>query len=123
MKSHHRRARSHSSRGVSQNADSFVQEASRVSRNDYALPEVLDLTAAEPLATALLKMSHAEILIDASHVLRLDAPCLQVLVAAATLWRSNGNAFKLGEMSPRFVEDVSRLGLALDALVNGVSSQ
>jgi chemotaxis protein CheX len=84
------------------------------------LPENLDQPAAAPLAEAFLKRVGEPLAIDASRVNRLGASCLQVLLAAARAWKSEGDALTLQDPSVRFLEDLNLLGLEPGTFLNGV---
>jgi len=78
------------------------------------LPAVLDLTAAAPLAKSLLSRRGAELSVDASRVNRVGAQCLQVLVAAAETWKTDGVGLRLVKPTPEFLEGSRLLGIHLD---------
>jgi chemotaxis protein CheX len=84
------------------------------------LPETLDMPAASSLAESFAKLVGEPLAVDASRVQRLGASCLQVLLAAARTWKTEGDALSLVEPSPRFLEDLNLLGLAPDTFLNGV---
>ena len=87
------------------------------------LPENLDLPAAARLADAFSKRVGDPLAIDASRVNRLGASCLQVLLAAARTWKSEGDALTLQNPSARFLEDLNLLGLEPATFLNGVIAQ
>jgi chemotaxis protein CheX len=78
------------------------------------LPKVLDLTAAAPLAQSLLSRRGAVLSVDASRVDRVGAQCLQVLLAAAATWKTDGVRFTLVKPSAEFLEGGRLLGIELD---------
>ena len=83
-------------------------------RRQLQLPQVLDLTAAAPLAQSLLSRRGADLIVDASRVQRVGAQCLQVLLAAAATWKADGARLRLVKPSDAFLE-VGRLsGINLD---------
>lgn len=62
------------------------------SPSDYILvdlPEVLDLSAATPLANRLLALRGKPLRLNAAHVRRLGGLCLQVLLAARLTWATD----------------------------------
>jgi chemotaxis protein CheX len=83
------------------------------------LPENLDLSAAAALAEAFAKHVGEPLAVDASRVNRLGASCLQVLLAAARTWKSEGDALTLQNGSSRFLEDLNLLGLDPKTCLNG----
>jgi len=82
------------------------------------LPAHLDLAAAAPLKAALLARRGGDLTLDGSSVSRLGALCLQVLLAAAATWRSDGRAFEVSSPSPGLEEGLLRMG-ARDMLLGG----
>ena len=89
----------------------------------FELPPALDLNAAGPLAEALLKHSGEDLALDGSKVQRLGASCLQVLLAAARTWASDGAALTLDNPTPRFVEDLRLLGFDAMTFFDGAKPQ
>lgn len=77
----------------------------------FALPEVLDLRAAGPLAQALRARRGQDLDVDASEVRRLGGLALQVLLAARNAWAEDGRMLALSNPSPAFVEGLERLGV------------
>ena len=86
----------------------------------FDLPENLDMPLAAPLAEQFLKLVGEPLAVDASRVQRLGASCLQVLLAAARTWKTEGDALTLANPSPRFLEDLHLLGLEPDTFLTGV---
>lgn len=80
------------------------------------LPPTLDPRAAQPLLDSLLALRAGPVAVDASAVERAGTPCLQVLLAAAAAWKSDGMAFRIAAPSPEFAKAVSLLGLTLEQL-------
>lgn len=78
------------------------------------LPEVLDLTAASPLAQSFLAHRGGELSVDASRVRRVGAQCLQVLVSAMTTWKADGARFSVDNPTEEFLEGCRLLGLRFD---------
>ena len=87
------------------------------------LPTALDLNAAGPLADTLLKHSGEDLILDGSKVQRLGASCLQVLLAAARTWASEGAALSLDNPTPRLVEDLRLLGFDALTFFDGATLQ
>ncbi|MDZ4373919.1 MAG: STAS domain-containing protein [Phenylobacterium sp.] len=75
-----------------------------------ALGESLDMTAAGPLAKALLSRRGQPLDLDASEVRRLGAQCLQVLLSAQATWAADGADFQVTSASPEFVEGLALMG-------------
>lgn len=78
------------------------------------LPEVLDLTAAAPLAQSFLSHRGSELFVDASAVRRIGAQCLQVLLAAAATWKADGMRLALEKPTEEFLEGSRLLGIQID---------
>ena len=77
-----------------------------------ALPPVLDLTAAGPLASELLARRGGPVVIDGSSVERLGAQCLQVLLSARATWSADGQTFSVEAPSGAFAATLAALGAA-----------
>jgi chemotaxis protein CheX len=78
------------------------------------LPEVLDLTAAAPLAQSFLSRRGTKLSVDASRVRRVGAQCLQVILAAATTWKADGVRLSLDKPTEEFLEGTRLLGIRFD---------
>lgn len=76
-----------------------------------ALPEVLDLVAAKPLAETLLSMRGSDLRIDASQVTRIGGQCLQVLLSAVSTWRADHAILKFTTPSAEFIGGLKLLGV------------
>lgn len=74
------------------------------------LTEVLDITAARPLAAELLALRGSPLIIDASGVQRLGGLCLQVLLSAQSTWSADGHDFSVTQPSPEFADSVAQFG-------------
>ena len=77
-----------------------------------ALPAVLDLTAAAPLAAEFMAHRGTPLMVDGSGVERLGAQCLQVLLAARMAWAADGHAFSIESPSGALAETLAGLGAA-----------
>jgi chemotaxis protein CheX len=77
-----------------------------------ALADVLDLTAAKPLADELAALRGRPVRLDATNVERLGALCLQVLLSARLTWASDGLPLTLAQASSAFAEQIQALGSA-----------
>lgn len=84
------------------------------------LADSLDLTAAAPLAAALLAARGKPATLDASGVRRLGAQCLQVLLAARALWSSDGLPWRVVDPSPEFADAAALMGCPDLALATSV---
>ena len=74
------------------------------------LAESLDLTAAAPLAGALLAARGAPVSLNASGVTRLGAQCLQVLLASRQTWSIDGQPWEVVDPSPEFADAAALMG-------------
>jgi len=80
------------------------------------LPRVLDLNAAAPLAAQLLAMRGVAAVIDGSHVERVGAQCLQVLLSALATWSADGALLEIVDLSQDFVDGLRLLGFSAGQL-------
>jgi anti-anti-sigma regulatory factor len=81
-------------------------------REPLALPQVLDLTAAQDLRDSMIRLSTEHgILLDASGVERMSTPCIQVLLAAGRAVDISGKSFKIVRASDVFRTAIADLGL------------
>jgi chemotaxis protein CheX len=83
----------------------------KAARNQLQLVEILDLTAAPPLAQSFLAQRGGELSVDASRVRRVGAQCLQVLVAAAATWKADGAHLRVINPTEEFLEGCRLLGV------------
>lgn len=79
--------------------------------NVVILDETLDLNAASELARTFTGLRGAPITVDPSHVGRMGAQCMQVLIAALKTWQSDGIYFAVTPGSEPFNEGLDLLGL------------
>jgi chemotaxis protein CheX len=75
------------------------------------LPETLNLSAAAPLARALLEQRGRDVVIDASQVQHLGAQCLQVLLSAASTWRAEKASLRIADRSAGFARGLEVFGI------------
>ena len=81
---------------------------------ELVLPARLDLPAAVPLAEAILAHRGQDLNLIAQDVLHLGTPCLQVLLAAAKSWRTDGRSLALASPSGAMIKQLDCFGLTLD---------
>lgn len=79
----------------------------------FALPPVMDLRAAAPLKEALQSRRGAPLDLDAAQVERVGGLCLQILLAAAAQWRTDGHVLRIVNASDAFAADMRRMGAQL----------
>ncbi|WP_072371059.1 STAS domain-containing protein [Hyphomicrobium sp. NDB2Meth4] len=77
------------------------------------LAEVLDLTAAAPLAQSLLPRRGSDLTIDASKVRRVGAQCLQVLLSAEATWKADGVRLTVENPTDEFLASSELLGIQI----------
>jgi chemotaxis protein CheX len=82
------------------------------------LPAVLDVCAAGSLHGALRGVRGRPVVLEAGSVQRLGGQCLQVLLAAAVVWRAEGVALRFGAVSEGFEAGLALLGFSVDGLLN-----
>ncbi len=75
------------------------------------LDEVLNLSAARPLAEALASTRGGNLDISAANVRHVGAQCGQVLVASLKAWVADGHTLRIVHKTPAFDESVRLLGL------------
>ena len=81
-----------------------------MSTDPLALGESLDMTAAAPLAKALIGRRGQPLVLDASDVRRLGGQCLQVLLSAQAAWAADGADFQVCSPSPEFLDGLALMG-------------
>lgn len=86
----------------------------KAARTQLQLPEILDLTAATPLAQSFLSQRGGGLSVDASRVRRVGAQCLQVLVAAVATWKADDAHLRVINPTEEFLEGCRLLGVHFD---------
>jgi chemotaxis protein CheX len=87
------------------------------------LVDALDMTAAGPLAKALLQARGKPVALDASNVRRVGGQCLQVLLSAQSTWAADGQPFEIVQPTPEFAEGLALMGATHLCPTEGVPSQ
>ena len=87
------------------------------------LPEILDLSAAGPLAAEFLSHRGEALRVDASRVERIGGQCLQVLLCAANTWKADAVPLAIVGASSGFTDGLARLGVAPVELIDGELTQ
>lgn len=85
----------------------------------YVLPAILDLKAAIPLVEGLLAQRGSDLTVDASHVERLGAQSLQILLSAVSTWHAEGFAIEFQDASEPFVQSLELFGIDSEDFLNG----
>jgi chemotaxis protein CheX len=88
-------------------------ESCKKENGRVVLASVLDLRAAAPLTEELLEQRGDDLIIDASKVERIGAPCFQVLLSAVKTWAVAGHTIALFDESSAFSEAATHLGVCL----------
>jgi chemotaxis protein CheX len=83
------------------------------------LAEVLDLSAAGPLARALLERRGRPTVIDARLARRPGAQCLQVLLSAIRTWESDAVPLAFANCGPLLIEHLRFLGIEPTVFTDG----
>ncbi|MEQ8305077.1 MAG: STAS domain-containing protein [Hoeflea sp.] len=81
------------------------------------LPEVLDLNAASRLHEQVLSHKGENLELDASHVNRVGAQCMQILLSAAQSWQADKQSFKVVEASDAYIKTLQLLGISDESLL------
>jgi chemotaxis protein CheX len=89
----------------------MVQSDMSASPHVVMLDETLDLNCASELARMLTSLRGTPITIDPSHVSRVGAQCIQVLIAASKTWKTDDVYFTVTPGSESFNEGLDLLGL------------
>ena len=85
----------------------------------YVLPAILDLKAAMPLVEGLLAQRGSDLTVDASHVERLGAQSLQILLSAVSTWHAEGFSIEFQAASEPFVQSLELFGIDSEDFLNG----
>ncbi|WP_375172863.1 STAS domain-containing protein [Pseudooceanicola sp.] len=80
------------------------------------LPPKLDLPAAGPLTTELLKHLDGDLTLDAAQVTQIGALCTQVIGSAAISLAAAGHRLTITNMPDRVVEQLQHLGFTPESL-------
>lgn len=75
-----------------------------------SLEASLDLGAARHLLEEMRSARGHHVDVDASCVVRLGAPCLQVLLAAQAAWRADKLRFRILDPSESFLDGINLMG-------------
>lgn len=78
----------------------------------YQLPDVLDSQAAAALLATMNSLRGHDLRLNGSHVRRLGALCLQIILAADTSWAADGLSLTCEDISPDFTAGLTLFGLS-----------
>ncbi|MET0638750.1 MAG: STAS domain-containing protein [Hyphomicrobium sp.] len=88
----------------------------------FHLPESLDTTSAFGLREAILARRGNPLIVDAGQVRRTGMQAVQVLIAAARTWRSDGHDYLVTNATDEFLDTIALVGLSRECLsIEGVS--
>jgi chemotaxis protein CheX len=77
-----------------------------------ALPETLDSSSAAGIKEQLLANRGSPVVVDAGQVRRTGMQAVQVLLAAAQTWRSDGKSYVVANAADEFLETLTLVGLS-----------
>lgn len=84
----------------------------------YVLPTILDLKAAVPLVEGLLAQRGSDLMLDASHIERLGAQSLQILLSAVSTWQAEGFSIEFFDPSEPFIQGLALFGIDSEGFLN-----
>jgi chemotaxis protein CheX len=82
-----------------------------------ALAPKLDTAAVPELQKILVDAKDDDIVLDAAEVKMIGALCVELLMSAAAIWKSAGQSVTIEGASTEMIEDLGRLGLTTDTLL------
>jgi anti-anti-sigma regulatory factor len=87
------------------------------------LPDVLNSASAADIKDQLVARRGAPLIVDAGQVRRVGVQALQVLIAAARTWRTEGQSYVVTDPSSALLETITLVGLSGDQfLLEGASA-
>ena len=94
----------------------IAEATSHESSPALMLPDCLDSSAAAAVKDMLLARRGNALVVDASQVRRVGAQSLQILVAAARTWQSDGHNYCVANSSSEFLDTIALIGLPREDL-------
>ncbi|MCB1351956.1 MAG: STAS domain-containing protein [Rhodobacteraceae bacterium] len=82
----------------------------------FHLESRLTVQHAPALLDSLRMRRGGDLTLDASSVVTISTPCMQVLLAAGESWRRDGRRLQIMDPSSDFLMDLEHLGIGLEAL-------
>ncbi len=82
-----------------------------------ALAPKLDTAAAAELRNSLVDAQGDDIVLDGSAVEMIGALCIETLMSVAAIWSASGRSVTIEAASPQMIDDLSRLGLSTETLL------
>lgn len=86
-----------------------------------ALASKLDTAAAPELRKSLIEMQDEDLVLDGSEVKMIGALCVETLMSVAAVWNNGGHSVTIEDASPEMIEDLGRLGLTPDTLLENAA--
>lgn len=80
------------------------------------LPPLLDFRQAPKLYDMLRKCIDMPMILDATDVIHLGAPCMQILISANRKWREKSLPLNVKTPSVAFHESLERMGITADEI-------
>jgi chemotaxis protein CheX len=81
------------------------------------LPDCLDSSAAVAVKEMLLARRGNALVVDAGQVRRVGAQSLQILIAAARTWQSDGQNYSVTNSSSELLDTIALIGLSREDLL------
>jgi chemotaxis protein CheX len=95
-----------------------VEEVSKpMSSAIVALPEMLDASSATSIKEQLLANRGLPLIVDASQVRRTGMQAVQILLAAAQTWQSDGQSYTVANAADEFLDTLALVGLSREHLL------
>lgn len=94
-----------------------AEAASEQSAATLMLPDCLDSSAAAAVKGMLLARRGNALIVDASQVRRVGAQSLQILIAAARTWQSDGQSYCVTKSSSELLDTIALIGLSREDLL------
>ncbi|MEO0946443.1 MAG: STAS domain-containing protein [Pseudomonadota bacterium] len=82
-----------------------------------SLASKLDTASTAALRDEVLSAQEQDLVFDASQVEQIGGLTLELLISVGTLWRKAGHSVTLNNPSEKLVDDLKRLGLTPDTLL------
>ncbi len=82
-----------------------------------ALASKLDTAAATELRKSLIEAQGEDIVLEGAEVKMIGALCVEALMSVAAVWKSAGQSVTIEDPSPEMIDDLGRLGLTPDTLL------
>lgn len=95
----------------------IAEAPSEPSSATLMLPDCLNSSAAVAVKEMLLARRGNALVVDASQVRRVGAQSLQILIAAARTWQSDGQNYCVANSSSELLDTIALIGLSREDLV------